>query len=486
MGLRPEDMIKVTGENKFKGEDGIVKRLKGEKIKVRFFTYGSTYEEWLDPNEVRKMTQDEVLRGLTGPSEPITQNQMDGGDDDPTRDRRSNLRRPGGLRDGLMSNVSGFGGPRNRRFDREQRGEHGRRGFQDQVKGLQQEEKNWQWYQEQEQQRKNNGPRDDQFEMGIGSQRAKKDWSSDDDAQWGRQNSQRQQRRERRDNRRAGAPVADEEDWNSFVSKADDSEKSSSVDDDAFFDSLMSELEDEEETPAKNNVASKSKDEDDFFTSLMNELNDDEPARQPRRGEEQNRRMTKKDKAPAGPNKDEDDFFAALEAELSGTTTDSNAVQSEDGDDFFAKLESELEMELGGDDLQKEDSFDSLFGEESNTMSIETPERGEQSLENEMSEAFDELFSSSNNDDDNGDPLEYKSEQRRAPVKASPRAEEDMVSTGTAVATQPSSPAVATAGSTDGGSLQKKKVPELKEMLREKGLKVSGKKSELIERLLQG
>jgi hypothetical protein len=39
--------------------------------------------------------------------------------------------------------------------------------------------------------------------------------------------------------------------------------------------------------------------------------------------------------------------------------------------------------------------------------------------------------------------------------------------------------------SADGGSLGKKTVPALKDMLRERGLKVSGKKAELIERLLQ-
>ena len=41
LGLKVEDMIKVTAKNKFYNEDGIVRRLKDGKILVRFYTYGS-------------------------------------------------------------------------------------------------------------------------------------------------------------------------------------------------------------------------------------------------------------------------------------------------------------------------------------------------------------------------------------------------------------------------------------------------------------
>ena len=76
-GLRVDDMIKVIGNNKFKGEDGIVKRLKGTQIMVRFYTYGSVYDNWLDPEDLRKMDPEEVLGGLSGSAQPICQREFD-------------------------------------------------------------------------------------------------------------------------------------------------------------------------------------------------------------------------------------------------------------------------------------------------------------------------------------------------------------------------------------------------------------------------
>ena len=46
LGLKVEDMVKVTKKCKFYEEDGIVRRLKDDKILVRFYTYGSMFEEW--------------------------------------------------------------------------------------------------------------------------------------------------------------------------------------------------------------------------------------------------------------------------------------------------------------------------------------------------------------------------------------------------------------------------------------------------------
>ena len=48
------------------------------------------------------------------------------------------------------------------------------------------------------------------------------------------------------------------------------------------------------------------------------------------------------------------------------------------------------------------------------------------------------------------------------------------------------SPPLAAKRDSSSGNLSKNTVTQLKEMLREKGLKVSGKKSELIDRLMQG
>jgi len=108
LGFKVEDMVKVTAKNKFYNEDGIVRRLKDGKILIRFYTYGTMFEEWLDPGDVRKLDGEELLRGLSGPSQPVTQRDFDG----PKDDRDWGDRRGGGLRQGLMSNVKGARGPR--------------------------------------------------------------------------------------------------------------------------------------------------------------------------------------------------------------------------------------------------------------------------------------------------------------------------------------------------------------------------------------
>ena len=46
LGLKVDDMVKVTAKGKFFNEDGIVRRLKEGKIFVRFYTYGTMFEEW--------------------------------------------------------------------------------------------------------------------------------------------------------------------------------------------------------------------------------------------------------------------------------------------------------------------------------------------------------------------------------------------------------------------------------------------------------
>jgi hypothetical protein len=113
-GLRVDDMVKVTAKNKFFDEDGIVKRLKEGKVVIRFYTYGSTFDEWLDPSDVRKLSDAEVVDGLTGPSQPITQRDFD--DPSPGESSRyGDERRPGDERRNLPGQL---GGDRNRRQDR--------------------------------------------------------------------------------------------------------------------------------------------------------------------------------------------------------------------------------------------------------------------------------------------------------------------------------------------------------------------------------
>jgi transcription antitermination factor NusG len=475
MDLRPDDMVKVIGDGKFKGEDGIVKRLKNGKLMIRFFTYGSTYEEWLDPKDVRKLTAEEVLRGLSGPSAPVTQHDLEGSDD--MRDQRSDQNGSGGLRRALMSNVSGNRGPRNTRFETTQRGDRYKRDvFGRSDAERKNEEKKWS--RDQDQQGARAGPRD----AGGVKQGGQRDRPmADVDSQWGRY-SQREDRRDRgsSDDRRRGQsnerrpsssdrsrnPRNDRElqrvqsaldggDWNAFVSPSPSPSKSPDQEDDAFFRSLMSELNGKQNTDPESAVSFGS--DDDFFSSLMSELDI---------GEENRGRETKqRQQTETVSSSDDIDFFAALEAELGGSSpfdakgdgfvTDLQTAVSDrkrrpiiketaaddDGDDFFANLEKEL----SGQGFDRTSSF------------AEPVAPGDDLLAQGEADAAAPKTRASK--DWNGD------------VAPSPKAKLSKV------------PLVS--GVLNSESLAKSTVPVLKDMLRERGMKVSGSKSELIARLLQ-
>jgi len=379
LGLKVEDMIKVTAKGKFYNEDGIVRRLKEGNILVRFYTYGTMYEEWLKPTDVRKLSNMEILKGLSGPSQPITQRDFDGdrdggrgGGPDPFDDRR------GGI---------SFGGPgagRNRRQDRvaNRFSKQDRDFFGRTEEQRRREERNWNWYKDQ--QRQDNGrfvsdrdggrgKRGEKIQAGSGNDAD--DWAIGDvDSQWGRSGNERKSQRQRRreeqrernkyDSRRTEAALGGQEDWSAFVSPSSTPDQTEGGGDD-FFDSLM--------------------------TDLSNDLNDNGAVS--RESGSGGRRQP----APTESTQDEDDFFASLMSDLTGHNTDSSPpdrkrskdATSDVDDDFFAALEAELSPISGGD----------------------------------------------------GAPL-------------------------------PSTNDIAT-----------RTVPKLKEMLRERGLKVSGKKAELIQRL---
>lgn len=441
LGLKVEDMIKVTAKNKFYNEDGIVRRLKDGKILIRFYTYGTMFEEWLNPQDVRKLDGEELLKGLQGPSQPVTQRDFD----EPKDNRDWVERRGGGLRQGLMSNVRGARGPRNTRRDRDARGDSHRRDmFGRTEQERRREEKNWKWYQEQQRNKDSRAPVsgqvDDEWNFQGQSRRNRDDNDSalrDVDAQWGRQ-SQRQRRKEQRtrntpETRQVQSAVDGNDDWSAFVSPASaPASGSKSEEDDAFFASLLDDLSDDlgstsddtgssssRPSPSKQKQPKKSaKGDDDFFASLMSELSDDEGT------------------IDSG-NKDadggEDDFFAALEAEL-GTAFEGKADDgTDDEDDFFAKLEAEVKPDRKGGE-----AFPDF--EVSGFVESSTP----------------------------GDALLGSSEAASSKTSIS------------------DSPPPVTKSAPSGGDLSENTVPQLKEMLRERGLKVSGKKSELIERLTQG
>ena len=44
---------------------------------VRMFTYGQTYDEWFMPDAIRPLSDLEVMRGLSGPTVPVDQEQFE-------------------------------------------------------------------------------------------------------------------------------------------------------------------------------------------------------------------------------------------------------------------------------------------------------------------------------------------------------------------------------------------------------------------------
>jgi transcription antitermination factor NusG len=483
LGLRVDDMVKVTAANKFFDEDGIVRRLKDGKIFVRFYTYGSMFEEWLNPEDMRKLSEEEAIVGLTGPSKPVSQDDIDGktqDDSGPTDD----WGRPINDRRGLGGNTRGANGDlRNRRQDRVERGDSSDRGRQSEDS---RNEKNWNWYKDQ-QGTDRPGAADPN---GVRRNRAGNDeWAQGDvDSQWGRKPQQQQQRpqqreqrpqqreqrpqppRNRQDNRQTQAAMDGSADWSSFVSPAGGSSKKDPKSDD-FFESLMTDLSkdlgpsQQPQTGSRGN--NDQKNEDDFFASLMSELSDEPsrappvaPARSPERRERApatspQRSERERERAPVRStdsrqrreeprtlttNADED-FFASLEAELGNAFEDTKPKSArsggDDSDDFFAKLEAELAPSVS-------EKTKKATGDAKDVLN----------LKQEPTQVASAVVS---------DPSP-------APKKAQARGGSPK-------------PESSNGGSASSSDLGKCTVPVLKEMLKERGLKVSGNKADLIERL---
>jgi hypothetical protein len=442
LGLRVNDMIKVTAKNKFFNEDGIVKRLKDDKVFILFYTYGSMFDEWLDPGDVRKLTEVEILKGLSGPSQPVTQEDMDG-----PRDSRIDSREP---REDRRNMNQGLGdNQRNRRQD------HIARDYKGSGNDDRKAEENWNRYKDNE--RRNTGGRHSDGDVDIRGSNPRTDWAGGDvDSQWGRstergprddqrrppRDDQRQQQKERRPNQ----PKRGADDWSSFVSPV--SSQPSKVETDDFFASLMTDLSKDLDDGSDRGSGGKestgstaSSQEDDFFASLMSEISEDTESTQKTSGasnnEEQLYASSSEDTGKKGPKKtsdastDLDEFFSEISASDSGlktTSSDQGKSAESEADDFFASLEDELNSEL------------SEVGSVS-----EEPSR-----EEESSPATSEVIEKSS--------PKPKANKAAAPSKVPPSADNH-------------------------GDFSKCTVPVLKDMLKSRGLKVSGKKAELIERL---
>jgi hypothetical protein len=448
-GLRVEDMIKVTAKNKFFNEDGIVRRLKDGKVLIKFYTYGTMYEEWLDPDDVRKLSSVEILTGLTGASQPVTQQDIDGPQQQQGRGRDD---RQGDMRRGVSGGMDG--GPRDRRQDRAEN--RFRQGGAEQGRGKDQE--NWNWYKENERRNQGGGYSEGDTDIrGSGDSKqqsgrqSNNKWAQGDvDSQWGR-TSQRENRREKRQKPDSSSG----DDWSAFVSPASSPPSQAETDD--FFASLMTDLSKDLESDKSSQRRSGgsvessggASSEDDFFASLMSEISEDESG-----GSSQTK--------PAS--SDNDDFFASLEEDMKGSKNPKQksapkpVSAGDDLDDFFSELgafdKPDAPASANGDGA--DDFFAGLEAE----------------LESELSSKPQASKESSGDDDLMDGVFEGKSETeavvetREAPKKSSPKTSEAPLSS-----------------SGNPPDLQKCTVPVLKEMLKERGLKVSGKKAELVERL---
>ncbi|KAG7346176.1 SAP domain containing protein [Nitzschia inconspicua] len=524
-GLKVEDMVKVISKGKFYNEDGIVRRLKEGMILIRFFTYGTVFDEWLDPSEVRKLTEAEILKGLGGPSAPITQQDLDGPrQNDRQREDRFDRR----------NEVGSFGGGRDRRQDRTERR------FRNDSSGDDRGERdNWNWYQQKERRSREGGYSDGKEHIrGSADQGESRGnfWAEGDvDSQWGRNNNQqrntnrRDQQRQPRENQR----TQQYQDWSSFISKStspksgnNKREPPSKEETDDFFASLMSDL---SSSDSSGNSRSDydfddERSDDDFFASLMSEVNEDQS--QPKSGSVSSSKAAGDDQ-----NEDDDDFFASLEREIRGSTRESKPTNSRQEtkkrkdvdverqlDDIFAELSMEMQDTSSSSsfDSGEDDFFASLEMELASdlaekkqgkpvTRNSDTPSLGADdddffaSLEAELSEDLGrDTNRDTSNDDDffasletelgsvttetMEDPAEEKKKEKTTTTRKTkadsspPLAEQPKPNTATSSSTN--SPKVI-----DVSALQDRTIPELKDMLRERGLKVSGKKAELIERL---
>jgi transcription antitermination factor NusG len=400
-------MVKIV-HGKHKHEDGIVKKIKDGKVYVRLYSYGTIFDEWLNPSELVPLTEEQVRRSMaTTPSEPITQQQF-------MQQIRSNEKRKSTsiTKDDLFSSLGVK--QRNRKQDRIGRAEttaakstivSSSISTQQQEK-LRQEREEW-----------------------FASQKLPKAKEYDDnqynvDAQWGRRKKQKEKPEEeaitvknRKDRTKSATPTVDLDDedyWSDFLASSSSSSESSEHDD--LFSDLLAELshdvkERKEEGISTDSLATKGKEkeEQDIFNSLEESL------------------LQKQDKKKLI-KMNKEVLTLDEQAEFDSSLT----VEEED---FFSKLDEELTDLLEG-------------GNESESYYVDGGSNKDQKsvmINDFFSASKTEQMKRSNNNGSNsyGEEKIYR--------------KEEVVSWTLAT---------------------------LKEKLRERGLKVSGKKSELIERLL--
>lgn len=453
-GYEVENMVKILNGN-FKGEDGIVRRLKDGMIMVRLYTYGNVLDQWFDPKDIRPMTDAEAMKGLTGPSMPVNQDEFD-----VSIGKRPTNRDLGGrgTRSTLMGSVGGGSGTRMRRQDRINRGERGNRdlyGRTDQE--IKEEEENWRQFRE-EQRASQQQRRGDMW--GI---KERTSWDSGDDAAQFTEGGWKSGRQLRKENKRQRTGVESvenqsvqdaidgEDDWDLFASTPKSKETEGDSAEDDFFASLMTELSD-----------SMVDVEDDFMSELSDSLGETAGVNKRNNGNTYNEGNTEQSETTK-----DDDFFNDLMSHLSETLDDSpeNDTDREIGHTFENSKKTKSES-LGN---QEDDFFNDLMSQLSHDDIVQ---KDEVKVDDEMDFSDEDFFASLEADlnkslnHDDGTSSKTNDEKPQNNFYQEKNEASD-------------------AAALNESDLSKNTVSSLKEMLREKGLKVSGKKSELISRLLE-
>jgi len=439
-GYKVGDMVKIL-EGTFQGEDGVVKRLKDGKLFIRMYTYGSVLDHWHKPKEVRKMTDEEAMIGLTGPDGPIGQDDFDVSIGKKPKDFLDGNSRGGGrsLRSNLMSNVrgagagagvgAGYGSSRNRRQDRMSRGQTGRSldAFGRTKQEAKDEESNWKKFRESQRSRQ-------QEEQKKNRQGGESSWGMKEASSWDGKE-------------RDYDPIKDSDtyiDEDFLLRQREIPESPQAKKEDDFFDDLMAELANDLDSgsastsstkqtpptpvPSASAADTNSGDEDDFFNSLMSDLsesmNENENSQEKKTNTNRGGSNDNVVKAPS--TFSNDDFFANLEAELSdsleGSATTINSGSSsnlfdniytpspppsttstpnkdDSVDDFFATLESDLKSNKK-DSNSDNDFFATLENELTDLLTEDPPPtKGTSSFMNEIESEINERKDEESDDD---------------------------------------------------------------------------------------
>lgn len=520
-GFEVGQMVKVL-DGPHKGEDAIVRKFRQGRVGVRMFTYGDQFDAMFNAEQLRKLTASEISEGLKGPEKPINQADFN---------QQMGLPPPGGRGDrGSRVQVSGERGTRNRKQDRVGGGDMFGRS-KDQSK---QEKESWNNYQQSQSdmgKQKTSSGEDDFFQELM---------SELSDELGDPQPTRNMRKNSEKGNRSTPAQqsfAADdnffsalEQEMNSSVNGNKSGSNKISDEDDDFFAALEREM--SSEKPARSSAAPKEhvSSDDDFFAALEQEMNgatsskskdsktslssDDDffAALEDEMSASMDRNNVNGRQEKSSVDDMEDDFFASLEKELSSPSTkrlnESESIVSAKNkqkssklsvvdieDDFFASLEEELSVPQTDDTESasgiEDDFFSSL--EEELSVAVETAPKSQDYSKLTVSSLKDLLnergLAVSGKKADliarlNGSAVASSAGSQKNNEPSITDIEDDFFASLEEELPQPTANAAEKiAPNVSKQDYSKLTVPNLKNLLRDKGLPVSGKKADLIARL---